>query len=93
MVEEHDILEKYLSMEERRAYPDGSFDEQGRWFASEAELRDCCKDFIPSRTKKFKQLNHCRSLLHLSNYFNIDLYELRGFVYAYKQSIRKMTGQ
>jgi hypothetical protein len=51
-----------LGRDLRLRHPDGSFDDGGRFYPSEKEVRDCCADIrAPSRTFPFSLMKHCRT--------------------------------
>jgi hypothetical protein len=62
------IDELYVARKERRAHPDGKFDNAGRWEPSESEKCECCRGIrSPSRAYPYSMVAHCRSRKHVAN--------------------------
>jgi len=70
--------EEYLDRRERSSHPDGYFDKAGRWYQSDDEECECCSEIRrPSRAFPLSLNQHCRSVEHLADLFNVDVKELR----------------
>jgi len=52
--------------------PEGSWEDR-IWLPSDRERRACCAELVPDKLKDPQKLrNHCRTLLHVANLFNLD---------------------
>jgi len=65
-----------IDLQERRANPDGTFDQAGRWYPS---VRcDCCAEIrSPSRQWPYSLMVHCRTARHVAASTGYDLETLR----------------
>ena len=69
---------EYLDRKERSSHPDGYFDNAKRWYPSNEEGCECCLEIrSPSRAFPMSLNQHCRSVDHIANLFNVDVKELR----------------
>lgn len=71
-------IKEYKDRQNRKSHPNGKFDSKSRWYPSEAEQQVCCSTIRqPSRTFPNSLNKHCRSLIHISNLFNVDEKQMR----------------
>jgi len=73
---EERALERYLRRKNRQEKPQGRYDNGGRWWPDEEEIRPCCRNIRrPSRAWPFTLLDHCRTLAHCCALEGADLRE------------------
>jgi len=62
------VEEIYKRRKNRDEHPDGTFDNKGRWYPSDAEKCECCKRIRPpSRRWPYSLMTHCRTKKHIEN--------------------------
>jgi hypothetical protein len=68
---------EYLARQERRVHPKGKFDNGGRWYPADEEMRDCCRGLRnPSIAYPYSYWNHCRSATHVAELYGVSRKEL-----------------
>jgi hypothetical protein len=73
-----DAAQEWLDRRDRKAHPDGKFDNAGRFYPSTDERCDCCKDVrSPSRSYPYSYMTHCRSAEHVANLYGKDVRRVR----------------
>ena len=71
---------EYLNLKSRKIHPDGEFDKQRRWYPSDDEMCDCCKNIRrPSSSYPFSLMMHCRTAEHVATRYNVDAATLKRF--------------
>jgi len=69
---------EWVLREMRMTLPGGKFDAAGRWYPSEDERQECCRDVPePTETCPHPLLVHCRSLGHVARLFGVNEQTLR----------------
>lgn len=62
------VAKMYNDRQSRRTNPDGTFDNGGRFYLSEAERCECCEGIRPpSKAWPYSQMVHARTLRHVRN--------------------------
>ena len=57
--------QRYIDLRDRRADPEGTFDQSGRWYP--AEPLACCGSIrSPSRAWPWSYMLHCRTVAHVA---------------------------
>lgn len=75
-----EACEVYMKRKDRILHPDGKFDNGGRWYPDEEEIHECCSYVrSPSRSYPLSLNQHCRTLNHVAQLFNVDSKELRKY--------------
>lgn len=70
--------EEYFKRLNHDSDPAGSFDHAARWHPSPDEERSCCWHIrLPTRPWPNSLSNHCRSIEHIANLFDVNTSELR----------------
>jgi len=71
-------ITEYISRQERRSNPQGSFGNHKRWHPSVQETCECCESVrSPSRAFPYSLMLHCRTAKHVANLYGVDEKELR----------------
>jgi hypothetical protein len=79
---------EFVCRDLRLHHPDGSFDDGGRFYPSEKEVRDCCADIrAPSRAFPFSLMKHCRTAKHVAKLYGISETDLKGEIEKVKQQL------
>lgn len=74
-------VQEYLDRKYRICHPDGDFDSGGRWYPSEDEECQCCRNIRqPSRSHPLSLNRHCRTIIHVANLHSASDKELRKLV-------------
>ena len=75
-------LECYFKRQSREEHPDGWFENSKRWYPySDTEARECCKGIRnPSSSRPFSLIVHCRTALHISHLYDVDVKELHSHI-------------
>jgi len=69
---------EWVLREMRMTLPKGRFDASGRWYPTDDELRDCCREVPePSEACPHTLLVHCRSIGHVARLFGVNEQTLR----------------
>jgi len=70
---EFTTLTMYFSRQTRYSHPEGDFDNDGIWFASEIEQCECCENLRVATAKyPYSSQIHYRSFKHVCNLNDID---------------------
>ena len=70
---------EFVCRELRLHHPDGKFDEGGRFYPSEKEVRDCCANIrAPSRAFPFSLMKHCRTIKHVAKLYDVTESEVKA---------------
>jgi|GEM_PF-4337224 len=70
---EEKVKKEYAARKKRKSHPDGIFEKGNRWFPSDDEKCDCCKEIRwPSWNYPFSLMVHCRTKKHVRNLFLKD---------------------
>lgn len=86
-----EAVETYQKRKERLSHPDGSFDNQKRWYPSADEIQTCCKSIrTPSAAYPYSLLVHCRSIEHITTMFDIDKKILKRAVYEQSNRYKEL---
>ena len=73
----------YLDRQSRYAHPFGKFDKARGWQPDEGERRECCNSVrTPSRVRPYTLKQHCRTMQHIAQLYDVDLRALRTMVTA-----------
>ena len=71
--------QRYLDLRDRRADPEGTFDQGGRWYP--AEPLACCGSIrTPSRAWPWSYMLHCRTVAHVASESGYPVTTLRAAV-------------
>ena len=57
--------QRFIDLRDRRADPEGTFDQGGRWYPAEA-LTCCGSIRTPSRAWPWSYMLHCRTVAHVA---------------------------
>ena len=72
--------EEWRARKDRERHPDGHFDNGGRWYPSDQEEQECCKQIRwPSRRWPYSLLKHCRSIEHVATLYGVSPADLRAY--------------
>ncbi len=78
-------LECYFIRLERNENPNGYFDDGGGWYPNLEERCDCYFGKItPSKAYPYSLLIHCRTAIHISQLFEVDLRLMRSHIKQYQ---------
>jgi hypothetical protein len=70
-----------LARQSRRSHPKGKWDDNPRWWPSKDERRDCCSSIRePSGNWPWSLMQHCRTVVHVAQLYDVDESELRRAV-------------
>ena len=73
----------YIDRQSRYAHPFGKFDTGHCWEPDDGERRKCCDSVrTPSRVRPYTLMQHCRTLAHIAQLYDVDLRALRTMVAA-----------
>lgn len=69
---------EFFSRDSERSKPPGSFDKAKRWWPADSEEMDCCSEIRrPTSYWPRSLMVHCKSVLHISNLYQVDNLELK----------------
>ena len=70
---------EFVCRDLRLHHPDGTFDEGGRFYPSEKEVRDGCGNIrTPSRAFPFSLMKHCRTAKHVAKLYDVSEKDLKA---------------
>jgi Uncharacterised protein family (UPF0158) len=79
---------EFVCRELRLHHPDGTFDDGGRFYPSEKEVRDCCANIrAPSRAFPFSLMTHCRTVKHVAKLYDVSQKELKAGAEKVKEQL------
>jgi hypothetical protein len=79
---------EFICRDLRLHHPDGAFDDGGRFYPSEKEVRDCCAGIrAPSRAFPFSLMKHCRTVKHIAKLYEVSEKDLKAEAEKVKQQL------
>ena len=78
----------YLERQSRSSHPSGKFGKARRWEPDDGERRKCCDGIrMPSRAWPYSLMQHCCTMLHIAQLYDVDLRALRTMVAAARKGV------
>lgn len=79
-------VEELYKRQNRLKRISGKSDKQGRWYPDETERRQCCGEIrSPSKAYPWSLFKHCCGVVHVANYYGVDVSALRKAYNKYKK--------
>lgn len=76
-----EAVQCYLDRKDRLEHPEGKFDRASRWYPSDQEEQDCCKDIRrPSRNYPYSLMLNCRTKKHIANLYEVETKDMNVII-------------